>query len=267
MESTLVSIVIPMYNNEKYVEITLRSCVEQTYKNLEIIVVDDGSTDRSVEIATEMSEVDARIQLVCRPKNGGVARAFNTGYELARGQYMTRLAADDIFYPGAIQAMVYGFENNPQAGLIYSDMNQIDELGCVLYKLETNPPESALHPRNRVGLCVMWRSTLMERVGGFDPYMGMAEDYDYWLRASLEFELHRIIGSPQLGFRLHAEQLSVTKARDHTKYIIRAQRRFWLNSIKRSPGSARPYYKYLKSTVRSLIAEFNSKLFLFSTRD
>ena len=89
-----VSIIIPVYNNEKYVEKCIRSVMEQTFRNIEIIIIDDGSQDDSVEILNRLAAEDKRIVLV-HQENGGVAIARNRGLELAKGEYVTFIDGDD----------------------------------------------------------------------------------------------------------------------------------------------------------------------------
>jgi glycosyltransferase involved in cell wall biosynthesis len=90
--SGLVSIVIPVYGGTRFLGEAIESCLAQTYRDIEIIVVDDASPDESAEIAEGYARRDARVRLVRRAINGGVSRAFNSGFDVARGEYLTRLA-------------------------------------------------------------------------------------------------------------------------------------------------------------------------------
>lgn len=215
-----------------------------------MLFVDDCSPDGSLAIAQSMATHNSRLCIIRRDCNGGISRAFNSGFEAARGEYLTRLAADDVFYPTAIEIMVRELERTPEAGLVYCDMDQIDEHNQILYPMIVNPPDEALMPRNRMGLCVMWRQEVIKKIGYFDPSLDAAEDYDFWLRASLYFAVHKVDAGPQLGFRIHPDQTSIKRENQLISSTIRAQMRYCLSLAKRSPVQIRPWLKTVRSAVR-----------------
>jgi len=229
MGDPLVSIVVPCYGGERFIQASLESCLNQTYRNIEIIYVDDCSPDRSIEIAREVAARDPRVHIVQRSTNGGISRAFNTGYAVAKGTYFTRLAQDDVYYPNAIDTMVRFFGAcPPDVGLIYGGMDQIDEDGNVVKMLPINPPATGLLPADRIGLAVMWRADVARKIGEFDPRMDCAEDYDYWLRIAVRYRIAKIDGPPLLGYRRHPNQTIIRKNRQFNSSYIRARARyFW----------------------------------------
>lgn len=249
-EQPLVSIVVPCFNGELFIMEALESCLSQTYKNIEVILVDDCSSDNSAKIADLVGSRDNRLRVVRREVNGGISRAFNTGFRAAKGQYLTRLAVDDRLYPDAVELMVNALETGKGVQLAYCDMEQIDENGRVLYPLIANPPGTALLPRNRLGLCVMWTRNLMDQVGWFNPKTDLAEDYDFWLRASLDFTFCKVNASPQLAFRLHKNQASLVRATSLYGATIRVQVRHLWRLVKRSPFSFHRWIKLLRSSAR-----------------
>ena len=101
----LISVIIPVYNVEKYLNKCITSVVEQTYKNLEIIIVDDGSTDQSPEICDEWKKRDSRIQVV-HSSNGGAGKARNTALDMATGDYVTFVDSDDYIAPQMYQVLL-----------------------------------------------------------------------------------------------------------------------------------------------------------------
>ena len=103
MNRPLVSIIVPIYNSEKYLPETVRSCTDQTYDNLEIILVDDGSADSSLDVCKKLSEADGRIKVI-HQDNAGVSVARNTGLKNATGEYIFFLDSDDEIYPNAVDA-------------------------------------------------------------------------------------------------------------------------------------------------------------------
>ena len=201
----LVSIVIPCYKGSRFLAETIESCLKQTYRDIEVIVVDDASPQNDTEIAAACADRDSRVRVVRRETNGGVSRAYNSGYEVARGEYFTRLSQDDLFREDAIEIMLRHLQAAPpEVGLVYCDMQKVNENGRWLSRwnqaddpylaaphaeIASLPDESALFPTQEVGLCVMWRQSVFEAVGPFRPRYDFAEDYDFYLRVSRKYRL------------------------------------------------------------------------------
>ena len=205
MNAGMVSVVIPCYRGAEYLAFAIESCVVQTYKNLEIIVVDDASPDDCAAIAQRYAASDRRIRVIRRAENGGVSRAFNTGYEASLGQYFTRLAQDDVLREDAIERMVRVLAAYPDVGLVYSDYEKIDEKGRFIACATVPNPSRALRWRNDIGLCVMWPRTVWEALGGFSSEYDTAEDFEYWLRIASRFRIARCPGGALLYVRSHGQ--------------------------------------------------------------
>jgi glycosyltransferase involved in cell wall biosynthesis len=223
MRNPLVSIIIPCYRGARFLAIAIESCLAQTYQELEVIVVDDASPDECPAIAARYGKMDGRVRTIRHNVNGGVSRAFNTGFEAARGRFFTRLAQDDTLFPHAIGTMVQALIEEPSAGLVYSDQLIVDEEGAVLSYYETPEPEEALAQGNQMGLCVMWRRTVWEAIGGFDPEFDAAEDYEYWLRVSKRYPIRKCQGGALLSFRQHAGMGSSTYSPRQAVAMARAR--------------------------------------------
>jgi glycosyltransferase involved in cell wall biosynthesis len=230
----LVSIVVPSFNGEEFVMDALESCLAQTYKNIEVVCVNDCSSDFTVWHAEAIGGTEKRLHFIQREVNGGISRAFNTEFKAATGRHLARLACDDIFFPHAIEVIVGALVRVKDVDLVYCDMDQIDENDQLLYSI-TNPPATALLPRNRLELCVMWTRALMDSVGWLDPSAELAEDYDFWLRASMDFRFLKVEVPPQLGFRIHGKQASIAKGRKFDAAAIRVQVYYLWRCVKRSP--------------------------------
>ena len=211
----LVSIVIPCYRGTRYLRTAIESCLRQTYPHIEVIVVDDASPDGDCEIAAEYARNDPRVQVVRRASNGRICRALNDGYAIARGEFHARLAQDDLFREDALALLVRQLKAHPDAGLAYADMQLIDADGNFMQRMPTRPPDGALLPANRVGLCVMWPRRVFEAVGPFDPAYDLCDDYEFFLRIARQFPLTRVENEAPFFFRYHPEQASVTKAQAH----------------------------------------------------
>ena len=177
-----VSIIIPCFNQARYLRDAIESVVSQTHHNFEIIVIDDGSTDNTSAVAEQFSSV-----LCLRQCNQGVSIARNLGISKSTAPYLVFLDADDRLLPEALAAGLAAFETNPECGVVYGRFRRISADGR---KLATGwPPRIAADHykhflmRNFISPgCVMFRRDAINRVGNFDPVTDAAEDYDLYLR-------------------------------------------------------------------------------------
>ncbi|QJW98065.1 glycosyltransferase family 2 protein [Frigoriglobus tundricola] len=217
----LVSIVVPCYRGERYLAEAIESCLRQSHRNFEVVVVDDASPDRCAEIATRYVAADDRVRLIRHPRNKGVSHAFNTGFAAARGAYFARLAQDDVFRADAITIMLDRIRSEPEVGLVYCDMQLIDADGRFMHMLPTEEVGRALLPAHRVGVCVLWSRAAWETVGPFDPRYDTADDYEFFLRVSRRFRLAKCAGEAPFYFRYHPAQggVQLSKQQDYA-YVL-----------------------------------------------
>ena len=136
VERPLVSILMPSYNYEQFIEAAIKSVQAQSHTHFELIVCDDGSTDRSLDILRKYASQDSRIHVLGQP-NGGVARAMNTAYQVAAGEMICILDADDEFAPDKLARMIDAFREQPLAGFGLHAMKVIDEAGKEMYRIPT----------------------------------------------------------------------------------------------------------------------------------
>jgi glycosyltransferase involved in cell wall biosynthesis len=203
-ENSLASIVVINYNNEKYVVETLNSIASQTYPNIELIIVDDYSSDSSPQIIEEwLANNPLNARFVRQEKNKGVCVACNIGFRLATGKYVSYIATDDIMMPQKIEIQVNELSKTDKKTVaLYSDAYQIDERGQLLheqflsrYKQNSiDPPSGDIYNELIKGnfipaMSMMFKREVFEQVGYFDealPY----EDYDMWLRIAKEYKFY-----------------------------------------------------------------------------
>jgi glycosyltransferase involved in cell wall biosynthesis len=272
-QAHLVSVVIPCYRGAPFLAEAIDSCIRQTYANLEILVVDDCSPDNCAEIAASYAERDPRVRLIRRNENGGVSEAFNTGFRAAAGKYHTRLAQDDVFQEDAVERMVGALENRNEVDLVYCDYQAMDSAGSRLYVVRVAEPNHALAWKNGIGLCVMWRRDVWEKIGAFDKSYDAAEDYDYWLRVSRHFQFDRCEGMPAMLFRIHPDMGSTRFAARQEAAIARLLRRSfdeeaagparWIRYCKGSSYHAysfAPYYSAVGRDGKAVIRLLHSFL-------
>lgn len=185
-----VTVVIPVYNGERYIRATLESVFAQTYQNYEIICVDDGSKDGSVAILNSYGE---RIQVI-RQANTGQAGARNAGVKRGTGTYVALLDQDDLWYPWKLERQVALLEAHPEAVMAHCDMDWIDEAGNVIQRNRVSAARMSAPKGLTMTRLFGWdpciypsttliRKSAFERVGGFDPEIPWyGEDIDLMLR-------------------------------------------------------------------------------------
>ncbi len=181
--SDLVTVLIPVFNAESYVAESIASIQCQSYDNLEILVIDDGSTDNSSQIVSKIK--DKRIRLVRASKNQGLIATLNMGIELAKGTFIARLDADDFSNPKRIELQLKAFKES-EVGLVCSNMSTI--VGCENqssqgWGFSCESLYYNLNLRQCIGhSSVMFKKALVERVGKYDRSAELVEDYDLWSR-------------------------------------------------------------------------------------
>lgn len=201
---TKVSIVLPTYNGSRYLRDSIDSCLAQTYKNIELIVVDDASTDSTPEILNDYGD-DPRIHIVRHAQNQKLPAALNTGFARATGQYLTWTSDDNLFAPQAVAQLVTFLEDHPDIGLVYADHWLIDNEGKVVRRASCGLP--ALLDEKCGLACFLYRREVYDRVGEYDTAMFRIEDYDYWLRVRKAFKL-AWYAEPLYYYRRHSGSLT-----------------------------------------------------------
>lgn len=223
-----VSIVIPVYNAEKYLEECINSCLNQSYRNVEIIAVDDGSTDNSGKVLERYSE---RIKVV-KKRNGGTASALNVGINTMTGDWFKWLSADDVLYEHAIEVLMKEAESKDECAkscFFYSDYDIIDENSKIVGEyIEPNYNVFNNFQRNVIlldhffgnGTTSLIHRSVFDRFGGFDESIGYKEDYEFWLRCCLIHDCNLFLISHKLAkYRIHPTQLTKRKVRENLERV------------------------------------------------
>ncbi|MEG4048010.1 glycosyltransferase family 2 protein [Microcoleus sp. Pol17_C1] len=234
----LVSVIIPAYNAEPFIEETVKSVLAQTYPAIEVLVVDDGSQDRTPEIVEKIGKKDSRVQLLKQP-NSGVAAARNLGIENSRGEYIAPIDADDIWYPENIEKQVQCMlEGGAEVGVVYSWTVDLDEKGLLTggfrsFKIEGDV-YATLICHNFIGnaSASLIRRSCLEKVGVYDKTLRQrnaqcCEDWDLYLRIA---ELYQFRAVPEflIGYRRMYNTMSTnytTMAKSHSLMLEAAKQR------------------------------------------
>lgn len=220
-DKPLASICIPSYNHAQYLPATIESALNQTYPNVEIIILDDGSKDESLKIAREYeARFPDRIKVFTHPNgaNLGISRTVNAAFAHSTGKYWMGLPSDDIVYPEKIEKQVEFLEKNPELGFVYCTVEYINEhgkripgtMGIDITKTE-DPLWSMIQENFIPGMAVLARREAIEKVGDHTPEL-IYSDWDFWVRL---FSLYRggFIDETLIGYRVHSYNTSVAAPR------------------------------------------------------
>lgn len=204
--SSKVSIILPTYNGYKYIRQSIDSCLNQTYKNIELIIVDDGSTDKTSEIIKSFK--DNRIKYIKHKKNKGLPHALNTGFANAKGDYLTWTSDDNFYTEKAIEEMLI-FLNKSNIDLVYTDyFNYLTEIDKkILVKL---PDKLDLKKGNLVGPCFLYTRRVYENIGNYNAKYVLVEDYEYWIRVCKKKYSSAHYPYPLYIYRCHSNALTNT---------------------------------------------------------
>jgi glycosyltransferase involved in cell wall biosynthesis len=275
-EPPRVSVIIPAYNSEKTIKETIESVLNQSFTDLELIIINDGSQDSTLEVITQIS--DSRIKVFSFPNAGGnVSR--NRGLHLAVGEFVSFLDADDLWTPDKLQSQLNALQENVTAKVAYSWTDYIDENGeFILSGKRVNVNENVyenlllnnfLENGSNPLIC---RKALIT-LGGFDESLSAAQDWDMWLRLASKFNFI-CVPSVQILYRISANSVSSNLIRQEKACLQVLERAYkerpslqdaTLTTIKNSWNiSLANLYKYL--TCKALQKPFTRQKGLASAR-
>ncbi len=206
----LISVIIPAFNSEKTIQETIESVLNQTWRNLEIIVVNDGSQDSTLDIVTSIK--DPRLKVFSYP-NAGVADSRNRGISQAGSEFISFLDADDLWTTDKLETQLKALQENPQAGVAYSWTDYIDENSQFLrggfHSTANGDVYAELLKSNFLanGSSVLIRAQALSEVGGFDKSFTPAEDWDMYLRLAARYHFV-VVPSPQILYRVTSTSAS-----------------------------------------------------------
>ncbi len=211
MKNPKVSIVLPCYNGAKMIGEAIESVIAQTYQNWELIIVNDCSTDNTLEVAQKYADKDARIRVISNEKNSKLPATLNHGFREAKGEYWTWTSDDNLLMPTMLEEMSGYLDAHPEFGMVVSDRFNIDENGTIIAEVRT--PDNLnddLISNNGVGASFMYRSEVAKQAGVYSEELFLVEDYEYWLRLSFLTKidtLHKLL----YKYRVHGGSLSATR--------------------------------------------------------
>jgi len=207
-KSPAITVLMPVYNGDKYLIEAVDSILNQTFSDFEFLIIDDGSTDQSIDLIKTYD--DPRIRLIMNKKNMGQSGTLNKGLSLARGEYIAIMDQDDISIPERIKKQLKFMENNSNVDVcgswlqLFGKYNGINELPIDSEKIKVNllTNQNLAHPT-----VLIRKSTLVKYNFNYNPNYSIAQDYDLWIRMS-EYCTFFNIPEPLVKYRIHENQNS-----------------------------------------------------------
>ncbi len=209
MPRPLISVIIPTFNRGHCLEESIRSVRDQNFPDFELIVVDDGSVDNTIEVVNQFPD----IRFIRLDKNRGVSFARNCGLKQAQGDWIAFLDSDDLWKKGKLQAQVQWVNQHPDCYAVYTDEIWVRN-GVRVNQMKKHQKYSGEIFQYCLPLCivspssVLLRTKMLNEVGGFDESMVVCEDYDLWLRIAKQYPFHFIDEKLIVKRGGHADQLS-----------------------------------------------------------
>jgi len=255
-----VSVIVPAYNAQSTILETINSVLKQTFTDFELIVINDGSTDKTLKLLSTIT--DRRLK-VYSYKNGGLPAARNRGIFRSTGEFVSFIDADDLWTPDKLELQLQALGKNPQAGVAYSWTICMGNGGDSFHPGVSESFQGNVYSKLLVGNFigsgsnVIIRKEAIESVGYFDENLKSCEDWDYWLRLSPKWNFV-VVPKPQIIYRLSAGAMS-SKLDVMEKYQTLV--------LKRAFASAPPQLQYLKNQGFAYIYLFMTRLCLSRASD
>jgi glycosyltransferase involved in cell wall biosynthesis len=205
-DSPKISVIMPVYNGERYLRESIESILGQTFTDFEFIIINDASTDSSAKIM--QSYDDSRIRITNNSTNIGLTRSLNMALELAEGEYIARQDDDDISLPERFEKQIKYFEEQPETAVLGTSIYTIDEDGEIIGKrvISAEPSRNSFHDSFLIHGSTMYKKDIIRKLGGYNEIFRLSQDFDLWLRVAKH---HQIRGIPETLYKLRYHQRSL----------------------------------------------------------
>ncbi len=216
-----ISVILPTFNRENAIRKSIESILAQTYKNWELIIVNDCSTDNTLSVIREYANNDSRIKIINNSTNQKLPKSLNIGFSNATGDFYTWTSDDNAYHYNAFETLLAAFQAHPDTDFIYSDFNMVNPEGNVIAHREEKEPDYIRY-NNAVGACFLYRASLAKKIGDYDPELFLAEDYEYWIKAYLNGNLLHL-KETLYDYEIHENSLTSTRQTEIAKMAFKAK--------------------------------------------
>jgi len=259
-----VSVIIPCYNYAGYLREAVESVVQQTFKDFEIIIVNDGSTDNTKEVAEELIlkyQNDYRIKLINQQNSGQPAIARNNGIKESKGEYILCLDADDKIAPTMLEECFFTLEANPSLGIAYTHRQDFDGADNLVKALEYN--FETLKLQNIMSVCSLFRKKAWEEVGGYRTNVKGLEDWDFWIAIGEKGYYGKLISKPLFFYRRHDtgvfQEAIQNQKKKFAQIILNNRSVYSLDDIKAAEAYLQINNEYKQIDFSVIIPTYNRK--------
>ncbi len=218
MNNPVISIVLPTYNGSKYIRQSIDSCLNQTYRNFELIIVNDCSTDETPAIIEEYARKDERVKIIHNQFNKQLPVSLNTGFNAALGQYHTWTSDDNYYAPNALEVLLNEIKKDEQIDLVYTNYTIIDDNNRSSGTRTFNNIYDSFTDWLGCGACFLYKEIVYKKNNGYNPSAFLIEDYDFFMRAFLQFNFKYHSAYDLYYYREHITSLTTTQG-DNVNYI------------------------------------------------
>jgi glycosyltransferase involved in cell wall biosynthesis len=219
VKDSLISIILPVYNGEKYLRQAIESCINQTYKEFELLVVNDCSTDSTLSIVEFYAQKDFRIKIINNQENKKLPASLNIGHNVAKGDYITWTSDDNLLKPNFLECLFNTLINN-DADVVFSNYDIIWEEGEFKRVHIPGPVEHLIYGI-QIGASFLYKKEVFNYLNGYDIELFLLEDYDFWIRASFKFKFFHLKEN-LYQYRLNPFSLT-SKIQNDTDFSIKYQ--------------------------------------------
>ncbi|MBX2901252.1 MAG: glycosyltransferase [Cyclobacteriaceae bacterium] len=281
MEGPLVSVICVCCNQARFVTEALDSVIAQTYKPIELIVIDDGSTDGSPKVIKQWIAAHPETVLLLNGTNLGYCKTFNKAAALAKGKYLIDLAADDVLLPERVKVGVQVLESHPRAGVTFSDAAHCDESGVKISLHSDRFPHATIPSGDiyknlieRFFICsptMMFAQAVFKELGGYDETLAY-EDFDFWIRSARMCEYvyspHVLVKKRKVVNSLSAAQFQLRSLHSRSTFKVCEK----IRKLNRTPEERRAlqrrirYEFFLNFRLLNLAVAFNYLWLAFVNR-
>jgi glycosyltransferase involved in cell wall biosynthesis len=219
-----ISVLLSVYNGEKYLREAIESILNQTFTDFEFIIVNDGSTDNALEIIKSYD--DERIRIINNEQNIGLTKSLNKALKQARGEYIARQDADDISLPNRFEEEMKYLDEHPETALLGTSVYLIDKFGEIIGKhiVLAKPSKKDLLKGNQFNHgSTIFKKEIIDKVGGYNELIRYSQDYELWLRIAKQYKV-RNLTQVLYKLRLHDENVGLTNTEESTLYGFLALR-------------------------------------------
>jgi glycosyltransferase involved in cell wall biosynthesis len=211
VNAPVISLILPVYNGERFLRESLNSVFAQTFADFELIAVDDCSTDATPQILAEYAAREPRMRVLTNSVNSKLPASLNNGFRVAHGAWFSWTSDDNIMRPQMLERLIAAARANPDCAIVHSDFTLIDEDGTIGDRVPVDPANELIFG-NAIGCCFLYKRDVDEALNGYDEGLFGIEDYDFWLRAARQYKF-RTLHEDLYLYRRHPGSLTNARAK------------------------------------------------------